>query len=1075
MKLKQLTALLLAVLSFCTFLGATPIVAEEIPNLPTVIEEVATTETPTTPTAGEEEPPVVPIEFSTTVKFEYVGSGSKESFTPPTDQVLTSDLTLIEEPTTPKADDTVTENDIIYTFKGWYTDKENTESEVDFNFSFFNATQNSDITIYGLWTAQAVEPTPSEEPTPSTEPTPSEEPTPSTEPTPSEEPTPSTEPTPSEEPQGELPPAEEVLPELYIADAPALIATDYTVSQFSEFGLSSARMVYPSKTFSGWYGKRIRITGTTPDPYGQRIVYCIDLPADLGAMNTGYIETPLDDATRDRYTFMDYYGRYLNVAGIASTLVAELYVQIMIWEDQGNVPSSLSGPINMTEYNNFKNAVNAEVNKFYTVPSFNGQTVTLDLGESITLTDTNGSLSNYSDTPIYNNSGVTVSKSGNQVTLTASGTPNPNGIIRFGYNVDVFYWDISPGMIYDAPTTQDVASVGFGRDPMRIELNVVVNLNGSLRIAKTSEDGIVSGLQFRVTGTGVDTTVTTGADGSITIPDLTPGTYTVTEVNTPSKYVQPASQPVTIVANETATVSFNNVLARASVQVNKVSTDGTALTGMIAEVYNDVNNNKTYEAGVDTLAGQMTGSTTYTLDNLTLGDYLFIEKTAPTGHIIDSTVYPFSLTANGQTAVISNNGTTTFTNDTTKLQISKTDIVTGEELEGASLRIEDLSGTVLYEWVSTTTPHYIERIPVGTYKLIETFAPAGYLVANEIQFEVTATGVLQQVHMEDDFTKVEISKTDIVTGEELPGAELHIEDLNGNILYEWTSTDTPHYIERIPVGKYKLVEDLAPLGYLVANEVEFEVTSTGVLQQVHMEDDFTKVEISKREIGLSEELPGAKLHIEDVDGNIVYEWTSSDKPFYIERLPIGTYYLVEDLAPIGYLIANTIEFEVTATDIVQEVIMYDEPIMNILRYSKADKFGGALLANATYGIFTLDDVLVQEVTTDETGYAVSEPLRYGEYYLQEMIAPDRFEIDPTKHYFSITDITEESIPTLAVADDPKIGGMTMSYTEKHIPSTPYTGDDFKVLPYALLAISVLGISILFFVGRKNNRKSHKDK
>ena len=90
--------------------------------------------------------------------------------------------------------------------------------------------------------------------------------------------------------------------------------------------------------------------------------------------------------------------------------------------------------------------------------------------------------------------------------------------------------------------------------------------------------------------------------------------------------------------------------------------------------------------------------------------------------------------------------------------------------------------------------------------------------------------------MEDDFTKVRISKTDIATGEELPGATLQIVDESGKTVVEWVSGDEPHYFERIPVGTYKLVEVSAPAGYLVAESITFDVDATGEIQRVEMKD-----------------------------------------------------------------------------------------------------------------------------------------------------------------------------------------------------------------------------------------------
>ena len=141
------------------------------------------------------------------------------------------------------------------------------------------------------------------------------------------------------------------------------------------------------------------------------------------------------------------------------------------------------------------------------------------------------------------------------------------------------------------------------------------------------------------------------------------------------------------------------------------------------------------------------------------------------------------------------------------------------------------------KWTSTDEPHYIEMLPIGKYTLHEEKAPDGYVTAKDVPFEVLDTAEIQKVEMKDDVTKVEISKTDITTGKELPGAELTILDENGKEVEKWTSTDKPHYIEKLPVGKYTLREVSAPDGYLVAEDVSFEVTDDAKIHKVEMKDE----------------------------------------------------------------------------------------------------------------------------------------------------------------------------------------------------------------------------------------------
>ena len=132
----------------------------------------------------------------------------------------------------------------------------------------------------------------------------------------------------------------------------------------------------------------------------------------------------------------------------------------------------------------------------------------------------------------------------------------------------------------------------------------------------------------------------------------------------------------------------------------------------------------------------------------------------------------------------------------TRIKISKVDITTSEEVVGAEMQIIDSTGTVVESWTSGPEPHYIEAklIAGATYTLVEAKAPTldGYVPAASIQFTVEDDGKVQHVFMQDDYTKVSISKTDIATGAEITGAHLQIVDENGTVLAEWVTDGQPH-------------------------------------------------------------------------------------------------------------------------------------------------------------------------------------------------------------------------------------------------------------------------------------------
>ena len=299
------------------------------------------------------------------------------------------------------------------------------------------------------------------------------------------------------------------------------------------------------------------------------------------------------------------------------------------------------------------------------------------------------------------------------------------------------------------------------------------------------------------------------------------------------------------------------------------------------------------------------------------GKYILHEAKAPAGYV-KATDIEFEVKETEEVQKL------TMHDDHTKVKISKQDITTGKELPGAELEIMDEHGNTYDKWISTDKPHLIERMPVGKYTLKEKIHPDGYLFASEIQFEVKETGEVQKVVMKDDYTKIDISKQDITNNKELPGAKLKVVDQDGKTVDEWTSENKPHRINRLKTGKYTLIEEIAPKGYVTAQSVDFEVAETGEVKKVTMKDDITRCEFTKTDAKSGKLLSGATMQILDEKGNVVREWVSEDKPHLIERMPVGKYTLHEAKAPLRYDLAPDISFEVKDTADVQSYTMADK-------------------------------------------------------------------------------------------------------------------------------------------------------
>lgn len=236
----------------------------------------------------------------------------------------------------------------------------------------------------------------------------------------------------------------------------------------------------------------------------------------------------------------------------------------------------------------------------------------------------------------------------------------------------------------------------------------------------------------------------------------------------------------------------------------------------------------------------------------------------------------------------------------------------GQGVKGAKMKLTRKSdGHVFDEWVSNGEPHIVNRLTAETvYTITETQVPEGYITPVTRSYDITTGKVGEDNRFNFVNHKITISKKD-VAGEELPGASMKVLDKDGNVVDEWTSGVQPHQVKNLVEGKtYILHEDLAPLGYNLASDIEF--TATDEDQHIDMVDSVTT--FSKVDVG-GEEVEGAKIQVMDEDGNVVDEWISEKKPHAIQNLETGkTYRFHEEVAPNGYVYANDFEFTVDGTD-----------------------------------------------------------------------------------------------------------------------------------------------------------------
>lgn len=320
-----------------------------------------------------------------------------------------------------------------------------------------------------------------------------------------------------------------------------------------------------------------------------------------------------------------------------------------------------------------------------------------------------------------------------------------------------------------------------------------------------------------------------------------------------------------------------------------------------------------YEKGKEVKRFNLDKEGNYTLTSLPLGEYQLQETKTLEGLVLNETIYDVVFTQKDLTTKIYEEKKEIL-NDTTVFEFSKTDITGDKELEGAKLQVIDKEGNIVDEWISGKQTHKIEGLKVGeTYILREQIAPEDFVKATDIEFKVENTNKIQKVTMIDKI--LEIVKTDLVTGEELEGAEMQVTDKEGNIIDKWISTKEPHKITGLTEGKtYTLTEITCPYGYEIAESVTFTVTTDKATQLVEMKDMpiLRSVQVEKIDKDTGEHIKSNKFTFgiyEDEECTKLIKETGANEyegTALFEGLRFGTYYIKEIKAPLGYKLSEQI-------------------------------------------------------------------------------------------------------------------------------------------------------------------------
>ena len=356
------------------------------------------------------------------------------------------------------------------------------------------------------------------------------------------------------------------------------------------------------------------------------------------------------------------------------------------------------------------------------------------------------------------------------------------------------------------------------------------------------------------------TEFTTDENGQFTLPQaLKHGDYELVEVKAPEGYL--LCDPIPFTVDEYADfekplivkAEDKNIMGK--IQLRKIDVETQEpVAGAVYQIYakeDIVTGDGTVRANAGDLVGTMTTDAQGIAlsEELFLGTYLVKEYDAPDGYELDPTEYEVTLAYKDQNTEIVTEELEV-TDQPTTVTVIKKALGKDENLKGVKFQIwneqmdSEIDGGMGMKETYTTDEDgkiTVKYLAPGTYCMQEVETIPGYILDETIRkFEVDENGVViggGQITVENDFTKVKISKQDITNGKELPGAELEVRKEDGTVVEAWTSTDKPHLIEALPEGDYVLRETMAPKGYQVAQDIHFTVKSTGEIQQVVMKDE----------------------------------------------------------------------------------------------------------------------------------------------------------------------------------------------------------------------------------------------
>lgn len=645
------------------------------------------------------------------------------------------------------------------------------------------------------------------------------------------------------------------------------------------------------------------------------------------------------------------------------------------------------------------NAISKSLANYSIVPSFasaiasKAETYEMKYSDgkyTLTLTDSNSILSDFS---FKTTGGMSVSVSGNRLTLTSTSTVNDAVTFNSAKSMpDVGKTVLVP---YGDATLQDVISgVENDADPIRAYFKVKTSL-GNLKLVKTSEDGNVANIEFTVKGDDYSKTVKTNSKGEFELTDLVPGKYTVTE-RTPTKYAKQKSKTVNVESGKTATVSFSNVLKKWNLTVTKTDAETKSAQGdatLAGAVYGIYNNGKL----VDKYTTDKNGS--FTTSYYVCGDNWTLKEIEPSeGYLLDETEYHIGTEAKKYT--IENNSISIgVTEDILKGKIAiikhtddgSTKIETPEK--GAEFQVYLKSSGSYTKAKESERDNLIcdeygfaetKDLPYGTYTVHQTKGWNGTEFIADFDVFISENNKTYKYLINNASLEsyVKIVKVDSETGKQIPyaGAGFQIYDPNDKLVTmtytypEVTTIDTFYtnsdgYLitpETLPYGKgYSVVEVQAPYGYILdSTPVSFDITAENTSE----ENGVTIVKTEKKNTPQK--------------GTITVEKTGE---IFSNVTAVGGGYTDENGNDVTLPTIYQPEYSVSGLAGAVFEIYADEDITTPDGTVRAKK-----------------DELVVTLETNTKGTAISKQLYLGKYRVVEKTSPYGFILNRTVNHIELT-------------------------------------------------------------------------